>query len=187
MKEEIPFENGAYIDNFDGKIVIASSDSIFYLRRLPWEEQIDSLLDSGKSQEAIELCDTLSENGLISNRDFENTKLVQVKAELEELSQDNESAFLYGQTGDHAKAFELYLGKHMDHERALKHCIYYSKQENSNETFRILLNIYLDLYKEYEFASVFTGLILNACFYFQKWPRYGEATVEPSQPLALSV
>ncbi|XP_017482905.1 PREDICTED: transforming growth factor-beta receptor-associated protein 1 homolog [Rhagoletis zephyria] len=123
MKEEIPFENGAYIDNFDGKIVIASSDSIFYLRRLPWEEQIDSLLDSGKSQEAIELCDTLSENGLISNRDFENTKLVQVKAELEELSQDNESAFLYGQTGDHAK----------------------------------------------------------------KWPRYGEATVEPSQPLALSV
>lgn len=160
MKEEIPFENGAYIDNFDGKILIASSGSIFYLRRLPWEEQIDNLLDNGKSQEAIELCETLSENGLLSNRDFESAKLEQVKAELEELSKDDESAFLYGQTGDHTKAFELYLEKHMDHERALKHCLYYSKQENSNEVYRILLNIYLDLYKEYD---LFLNLINFFC------------------------
>lgn len=89
MKEDFPFEKGVYIDNFDGKILIASSDSVFFLRRIPWEEQIDSLLNNGKTQEAIDLCASLYETGHISNRDFDYAKLVRVKAGLTELFRDN--------------------------------------------------------------------------------------------------
>lgn len=89
VKEEFLFENGSYIDNFDGRILVAACDSIFYLRRIPWEEQIDSLLENGKSQEAIELCHSLYESGLISNSDIELAKAVKVRAALRELIQAN--------------------------------------------------------------------------------------------------
>ena len=89
LKEEFIFENGVQIDNFDGRILIASNESVHLFRQIPWEEQIDSLLDNGKSQEAIELCATLYESELISNRDFNFAKLVRVKAGLMELNRNN--------------------------------------------------------------------------------------------------
>lgn len=89
-KEELQFNNGVYIDNFDGKILIATNNSLFFMRRIPWEEQIDSLLEAGKSQEANDLCTTLYESGLIGHQDMDYAKLVMVKSGLFELLHDNQ-------------------------------------------------------------------------------------------------
>lgn len=62
---------------------------------------------------------------------------------------DYETAFLYGKMGEHMKAFEIFIGKHMDHERALRHCVHYATQEKSSHIYGTLLDVYLDLYKKY--------------------------------------
>lgn len=92
LKDEFVFENGVCIDNFDGKIVVSTTDSVFWLRKVPWEEQIDSLINSGRSQEAIDLCFSLYESGLISNADIDYAKMVKRKAGLVELKRENYEA-----------------------------------------------------------------------------------------------
>lgn len=68
---------------------MATFDSIFFLRKIPWEEQINSLLENGGSQEAIDLCYSLYESGLISNTDIDYAKMVMAKASLIELKRSN--------------------------------------------------------------------------------------------------
>lgn len=85
MKEEFYFENGVYIDNFDGQILIISTNSIQLLKKIPWEDQIESLLNNGQAQEAVDLCQSLYEGGFLSSKDLDYARIIKERAGLVEL------------------------------------------------------------------------------------------------------
>ncbi|XP_035226449.1 transforming growth factor-beta receptor-associated protein 1-like isoform X2 [Stegodyphus dumicola] len=54
-KQRVTFHGGSCLDNFDGKMYVASADIICALLPVPWEKQVQSLLADKKVAEALEL------------------------------------------------------------------------------------------------------------------------------------
>ncbi|KAH7640297.1 transforming growth factor-beta receptor-associated protein 1-like [Dermatophagoides farinae] len=89
VKDEFLFENGVHIDNFDGKIVVATKERLFSLYRISWQEQFNSLLLNEKSQEAVDLFHNLYETGMMTDQEFQQCESIKFRAGLIELKKQN--------------------------------------------------------------------------------------------------
>lgn len=89
LKQQIPFNGGTYLDNFDGNILISSTDSVFALRPVAWEKQVQMLLNNKTVKEALDLSQNWRETGL-SIENF-NKYIIKIKREVGfvELSERN--------------------------------------------------------------------------------------------------
>lgn len=63
-KQRIAFRGGCCLDNFDGKVYVASTDIICALLPVPWEKQVQALLSDKKVGEALELAKYSNKAGL---------------------------------------------------------------------------------------------------------------------------
>ncbi|KAH8035611.1 hypothetical protein HPB51_007846 [Rhipicephalus microplus] len=63
-KQRVPFINGTFLDNFEGKLVLAGRDTLFVLQPVPWEAQVQALLADEKVAEALELARHSNKTGL---------------------------------------------------------------------------------------------------------------------------
>ncbi|XP_055953561.1 transforming growth factor-beta receptor-associated protein 1-like [Argiope bruennichi] len=71
LKQRLTFHGGSCLDNFDGKMYVASSDIICALLPVPWEKQVQALLNDKKVTEALELAKYSNRAGL-SKEQFRN-------------------------------------------------------------------------------------------------------------------
>ena len=55
MKQGLPYTGGRFLGFCDGHVLLASSASIDILAPVPWQQQADSLLESGQLEEAIKM------------------------------------------------------------------------------------------------------------------------------------
>ncbi|GBN90202.1 Transforming growth factor-beta receptor-associated protein 1 [Araneus ventricosus] len=74
LKQRLTFQGGSCLDNFDGKMYVASSDIICALLPVPWEKQVQALLSDKKVTEALELAKYSNRAGL-SKEQFRNVSL----------------------------------------------------------------------------------------------------------------
>ncbi|KAG8197505.1 hypothetical protein JTE90_007243 [Oedothorax gibbosus] len=70
-KQKVTFHGGSCLDNFDGRMYVASSDIICALLPVPWEKQVQALLGDKKVAEALELAKYSNKAGL-SKDQFRN-------------------------------------------------------------------------------------------------------------------
>ncbi|CAG2117918.1 unnamed protein product, partial [Medioppia subpectinata] len=64
LKQRISLTGGLYLDNFDGSVLIATTDSVYELRAIPWTKQLQMLLQLKKVKEALDLSHNWREAGL---------------------------------------------------------------------------------------------------------------------------
>ncbi|XP_015915375.1 transforming growth factor-beta receptor-associated protein 1 [Parasteatoda tepidariorum] len=64
QKQRVTFHGGSCLDNFDGRMFVASSDIICALLPVPWEKQVHALLADKKVSEALELAKYSNKAGL---------------------------------------------------------------------------------------------------------------------------
>ncbi|XP_054708029.1 transforming growth factor-beta receptor-associated protein 1-like [Uloborus diversus] len=63
-KQRVTFHGGNFLDNFDGRTYIASSDMVCAFLPVPWENQVQALLAEKKVPEALELAKYSNKAGL---------------------------------------------------------------------------------------------------------------------------
>ncbi|KAI7693990.1 hypothetical protein SSS_01038 [Sarcoptes scabiei] len=85
IKDEFLLEDAVHLDDFDGRIVVASVNSIHLIHRITWEEQIESLLMNEKSREAVDMFQNLYESGMMPQKDFGRLQTIRINAVLIEL------------------------------------------------------------------------------------------------------
>ncbi|KAH7934892.1 hypothetical protein HPB52_001875 [Rhipicephalus sanguineus] len=78
-KQRVPFINGTFLDNFEGKLLLAGRDTLFVLQPVPWEAQVQALLADEKVAEALELARHSNKTGLSHEQ---NKELISLYPEL---------------------------------------------------------------------------------------------------------
>ncbi|GIY91426.1 transforming growth factor-beta receptor-associated protein 1 [Caerostris extrusa] len=101
LKQRLTFQEGTCLDNFDGKMYVASTDVICGFLPVPWEKQVQALLNDKKVTEALELAKYSNKAGL-SKEQFRNVyQKIQQQAGFIEFSllhfEEAKELFLEGQ------------------------------------------------------------------------------------------
>lgn len=91
IKDEFVLENGVLIENYRNNIVVSTTNTIFTMKPIAWNEQIDSLLTNRKYCEAIEFYKDLQQNNMIesSENGHNYLELIFIRAGLIELKNEN--------------------------------------------------------------------------------------------------
>ena len=113
MKQQIVFNGGTYLDNFDGNVLISSADSVYELRPIPWEKQLETLLNLKKVNEALDLSHNWREAGLSQQKYNEILMKVKLKAAFIELSLkhfEETKHLLIESNADILELLDLYTG-----------------------------------------------------------------------------
>ena len=71
QKQVLHFSGGRFLGNFDGKLLVGSSNSVYAITPVPIETQIQSLLDNDKVEEALELAENAQLRGRSSRENFQ--------------------------------------------------------------------------------------------------------------------
>lgn len=85
-KQRVPFVNGTFLDNFEGKLLLAGRDTLFVLQPVPWEAQVQALLADEKVAEALELARHSNKTGLSHEQNKEVLQRIQLQAGFVEFS-----------------------------------------------------------------------------------------------------
>jgi hypothetical protein len=103
LKQTIAFNGGTYLDNFDGNILISSTDSVFALKPVAWEKQVQMLLANRKVKEALDLSQNWHEAG-VSKENFQKY-IIQIKSE---------AAFVEFSQRNFNEAKQLFIDSNLD-------------------------------------------------------------------------
>ncbi|KAK3103798.1 hypothetical protein FSP39_021971 [Pinctada imbricata] len=63
QKQAIPFQGGTFMENFDGRLFVASGREIYCLVPVAWEKQVQALLQDKRVTEALELAKNANKTG----------------------------------------------------------------------------------------------------------------------------
>uniref|UniRef100_A0A1E1XHE1 Putative vacuolar assembly/sorting n=1 Tax=Amblyomma aureolatum TaxID=187763 RepID=A0A1E1XHE1_9ACAR len=85
-KQRVPFVSGTFLDNFEGKLLLAGRDTLFMLQPVPWEAQVQALLADEKVAEALELARHSNKTGLSHEQNKEVLQRIQLQAGFIEFS-----------------------------------------------------------------------------------------------------
>lgn len=85
-KQRVPFVSGTFLDNFEGKLLLAGRDTLFVLQPVPWEAQVQALLADEKVSEALELARHSNKAGLSHEQNKEILRRIQLQAGFIEFS-----------------------------------------------------------------------------------------------------
>lgn len=87
QKQTIPFQGGVYLENFDGKVFIASGRAVYSLVPVAWEKQVQALLADKRVTEALDLAKNANKSGLSRDKINKIYKRFQQQAAFIEFSQ----------------------------------------------------------------------------------------------------
>ncbi|XP_013380315.1 transforming growth factor-beta receptor-associated protein 1 [Lingula anatina] len=68
QKQAVPFKGGRCLDDFDGKLFVATGNDVWALFPVHWEKQVQDLLENKKVEEAIELAQNARNHGLTKEK-----------------------------------------------------------------------------------------------------------------------
>ncbi|KAH3886109.1 transforming growth factor-beta receptor-associated protein 1-like [Dreissena polymorpha] len=88
QKQAIPFQGGVIMNDYDGRIFIASTKEIYSLVPVAWEKQVQGLLADKRTQEALDLTRNAN-HGLTRDNFLKKFKRIQQQAAFIEFSRRN--------------------------------------------------------------------------------------------------
>ncbi|KAG1699826.1 Transforming growth factor-beta receptor-associated protein 1 [Nymphon striatum] len=86
-KQIMAFKGGCWLDNFDGRLYVASRTIIYGLVPIPWEKQVQALLGDKRVDEALELAKYANKAGLSKEQFDKIFKKIKLQAGFIELAQ----------------------------------------------------------------------------------------------------
>ncbi|XP_053384249.1 transforming growth factor-beta receptor-associated protein 1-like [Mercenaria mercenaria] len=89
QKQAIPFQGGVVLNDFDGRLFIASQKEIYSLVPVAWEKQVQGLLADKRTQEALDLAKNANHAGLTKDKFLKIYRRIQQQAAFIEFSQRN--------------------------------------------------------------------------------------------------
>ncbi|KAL4225569.1 transforming growth factor [Mactra antiquata] len=89
QKQAIPFQGGVVLNDFDGRIFVASSKEIYSLVPVAWEKQVQGLLADKRTQEALDLARNANHVGLTKEKFLKIFRRIQQQAAFIEFSKRN--------------------------------------------------------------------------------------------------
>ncbi|ESP04691.1 hypothetical protein LOTGIDRAFT_135703 [Lottia gigantea] len=89
QKQAIPFQGGVFMNDFDGKLFIASSREIYSLVPVAFEKQIQALLADKRVTEALELAENAHSTGMTKDKFMKMYRRIQQQAGFIEFTQQH--------------------------------------------------------------------------------------------------
>ncbi|KAK6191375.1 hypothetical protein SNE40_003084 [Patella caerulea] len=89
QKQAIPFQGGVFMDDFEGRLFIASAREIYSLVPVAFEKQIEALLYDKRVAEALELAENAHKTGMTKDKFMKIYKRIQQQAGFIEFSQQH--------------------------------------------------------------------------------------------------
>ncbi|XP_060603083.1 transforming growth factor-beta receptor-associated protein 1-like [Ruditapes philippinarum] len=89
QKQAIPFQGGVVLNDFDGRLFIASPRAIYSMVPVAWEKQVQGLLADKRTQEALDLARNANHAGLTKDKFLKIFRRIQQQAAFIEFSQKN--------------------------------------------------------------------------------------------------
>ncbi|KAK7098537.1 transforming growth factor-beta receptor-associated protein 1-like [Littorina saxatilis] len=80
QKQAIPFQGGAALDNFDGRLFVASGREVYALVPVPFEKQIQALLADKRVTEALDLAKNANRTGMTRDKFLKMYRRIQQQA-----------------------------------------------------------------------------------------------------------
>lgn len=89
QKQAIPFQGGVILNDYDGRIFVASTKEIYSLVPVAWEKQVQSLLADKRTHEALDLARNANHAGLTADKFQKIFNRIQQQSAFIEFSQRN--------------------------------------------------------------------------------------------------
>uniref|UniRef100_T1J114 CNH domain-containing protein n=1 Tax=Strigamia maritima TaxID=126957 RepID=T1J114_STRMM len=103
LKQNMQFEGGQHVGNFDGKIYATSQNSVYVLVPVSWEKQVQALLEDERISEALELCKHANKSGM------EKEQYLNIYQRFQQ-----QAAFIHLSRFHFEEAKELFLSSNLD-------------------------------------------------------------------------
>lgn len=87
QKQAIPFQGGAALDDFDGRLFVASGREVYALVPVPFEKQIQALLADKRVTESLELAKNANRTGMSRDKFLKMFRRIQQQAAFIQLAQ----------------------------------------------------------------------------------------------------